>query len=70
MVGLFVKGVNDRGFGGLVGMGVWWWLAGRSGRPGFATVVSLICGGWVPQDLVSSHGPLSTIERGRWSGCS
>ena len=32
---------------------------------GFATVVSLICGGWVPLDLCSSHGPLSTIERGR-----
>jgi hypothetical protein len=36
--------------------GVWLRLAGRSGRPRVSRrVVRLICGGWVPQDLVSSH---------------
>ena len=45
---------------------VWWRLAGRSGvSAGFATVVRLICGGWVPQDLVSSHVRCLVVERGR-----
>jgi hypothetical protein len=35
---------------------VWLRLAGRSGRPRVSRrSVNLICGGWVPQDLVSSH---------------
>ena len=36
---------------------------GGPGVRGFATVVSLICGGWVPQDLVFVARPLSKIER-------
>ena len=36
---------------GRAGFGMWVRLAGRPARHGFATVVSLICGGWVPQDL-------------------
>ena len=32
---------------------------------GFATVVMLIFGGWVPQDLGSSARPPSKVERGR-----
>lgn len=31
---------------------------------GVATLVSLICGDWHPKTSVSSHGPLSNIERG------
>jgi hypothetical protein len=41
---------------GLWWAGMWLRLAGRSGRPrGSRRSVNLICGGWVPQDLVSSH---------------
>src|SRR5689334_565333 len=38
---------------------------------GVATVVSLICGGWVPQDRGFVARPLSILERGRREvGCS
>ena len=38
---------------------------------GVATVVSLICGDWVPQDLGFVARPLSILERGRRvGGCS
>jgi hypothetical protein len=46
-------------------VGTWCRLAGRSGRrPGSRRSVRFICGGWYPKTLVSSHGPLSNIERG------
>ncbi len=51
---------------------MWLRLAGRSGRPRSSRrLVSLICGGWVPQDLVFVARPLSKIEHRRLTpGCS
>ena len=50
---------------------MWLQLAGRSGLPRVSRrSVSLICGGWVPQDLVFVARPLSKIERRRQTGCS
>src|SRR5512142_3499550 len=44
---------------------MWFSAAGTTRqRPCSRRVVSLICGGWLPQDLCSSHGPPSEIERG------
>jgi hypothetical protein len=44
-----------------------WFAAGGAVRAsaGVATVVSLIFGGWVPQDLGFVARPLSILERGR-----
>lgn len=56
---------------GVRGCELWWRLAGRSEAvSGVATLVSLICGDCHPKTLVSSHGPLSNIERGPGGGCS
>jgi hypothetical protein len=51
---------------------MWLRLAGRSGRPRSSRrSVSLICGGWLPQDLVFVARPLSKIEHRRLTpGCS
>ena len=47
------------------GGGVWFSAAGATRqRPCSRRVVGLICGGWVPRGLCSSHGPPSEIERG------
>ena len=53
MVGWLSRGVRDRSGSPVVMRGVVWLrLAGRPARPRvFATVVSLICGDWLPQDL-------------------
>ena len=51
MVGWLSRGVRDRSGSPVVMRGVVWLrLAGRPARPRvFATVVSLICGDWLPQ---------------------
>src|SRR5665811_2292820 len=62
----FLQGVEEEQ------KGVWLRLAGRSGRPRSSRrSVSLICGGWLPQDLVFVARPLSKIEHRRLTpGCS
>ena len=63
-VGLGVRGVGGCGGDVVAGGG-----AVRACSD-FATVVSLISGGWVPQDLVFVARPLSRVECRRWAAGS